>query len=177
MAGMRRGTRFADAQAKETTYSGLPKAWRGWRNSHNGWTTNTWVSAYFDRPDDISTWNHGGYTYDNFVGAVFSKIIVPEPGIYTVQGQVSVEAIAAYIWAGIWVNGIQSGDPVAGAPIIQAGAFGPGAAGGAQIMQVGYPAKLRAGDYIQLMCYSAGGTTQDLIGYTWMSIIKEGGQY
>lgn len=74
----------ADAQSKETTFSGLPKSVK----LVTGQQVNPWVAGTLNiySYNLAPMWNYGGYTFA-LGGAVnpISGIYIPEPGLYKVE--------------------------------------------------------------------------------------------
>lgn len=164
-----RGPRLADAQSKETTHAGLPKAVRLNQNAVlQGMTLNTSVIMLFNNV----CFNYGGYSF-HMNGAYMDGIYIPEPGIYRLAAQVQTANSGHAPQLNIGLNG--------GVQQFRDSSF---IALSEQTANTAYPilrcedsVELRAGDYVQSIYTSFNVASIAQLYYSTLTVTKEGGQY
>jgi hypothetical protein len=161
-----RASKAADAQSKETTYSGLPKSVKIWSVPQgNPWPAGVNNIVSFGQVG----WNYGGFTFQ-LGGAVYPMrgIYVPEPGLYTVEAQIGDDRATTpqmfLMRNGAW-------DPAAGCWAVAWSM--PAPARGAQMSQSG-TVQCNQGDLLQVSALVDAIVNTD---YLWFGVTKLGGQY
>lgn len=165
----------ADAESRETEFSGLPKACK-LTIPANAQTTN--LNAQTLIVYNTFAFNYGGYTPKISVvyGAPFIEgIIIPEPGVYecvacaaqnagpgqTVQMWIAVNGVVA-LPDGTQAASQQSNAVIAGAP---------------PALQVTAPLELKQGDVVGSIWVSLNANPNIVAAYPWLYVEKKGGQY
>lgn len=167
-----------EARSKETTFSGLPKSVKLSMQVRDPVVPA--VNAFTQIRYDRVTYNYGGYviTPDSLsVAGRFNAVVIPEPGIYRLEGNVGIIANTQTAYICISFNGVNDVAPDGNRYAVSEGAFLNNGVFFV-IYHVHATVELKQGDIVGMLQNQASAAPQAIIEtHTHFTVTKEGGQY